>query len=130
MAAPHRRPGERSFGLSVGPVCLGLAAVAWWRVYPTLSTVLLVVGTLLVVFALVAPRALRLPNRVWWRFAQALGWVNARILLSLFYAVVLTPVGAAMRLFGWNPLKAAAESTNWRPYPARRGDTRHYERMY
>ena len=72
---------------------LGAAAFVWWRGSPTLGLVLLVTGTLLLGLGLVAPSALRVPNRLWWRVALAVGWVNTRILLTLFFAVVLTPVG-------------------------------------
>ena len=107
-----------------------LSAVTWWRGYPSVSTALGIVGGLLVVPGLLAPATLRLPNRIWWRFAQVLGWVNSRILLTVFFAVVLTPVGVVMRLAGRNPLNAAGDSTNWRPYTSRRRDPRHYQRMY
>ena len=123
-------PTERSFGLGVGGVCTGLAALFWWRGYPTVGPVLLVTGTLLVGFGLVAPSALRVPNRVWWRVAQVIGWVNTRILLTVFFALVLTPVGIVMRAFGRNPLRGVGAETNWTPYPARRRDTRHYERLF
>ena len=90
----------------------------------------MLVGTLLIVLALLAPFALRIPNRIWWRVAQAIGWVNARVLLTLFFAVVLTPAGAVMRLIGHNPLRALQANSNWGPYPARRADPKHYDRMY
>jgi hypothetical protein len=123
-------PTERSFGIGVGGVCIGLAALFWWRGSPTTGVVLLGTGTLLVGFGLVAPRALRVPNKLWWRVAQVVGWVNTRILLTVFFAVVLTPVGTVMRLFGRNPLRGADGQTNWTPYPARRRDSRHYERLF
>lgn len=87
-------------------------------------------GGVLVVAALVAPPLLRAPNRIWWRFAQALGWVNARILLSLLFALVLTPMGIVMRALGRSPLRDAAAGTNWSPYTARRRDVKHYEHPY
>jgi hypothetical protein len=123
-------PTERSFGLGVGGVCVGLAGLFWWRGSPTIGLVLLATGTLLVGFGLVAPMALRVPNRVWWQVAQVVGWVNTRILLTVFFAVVLTPVGVVMRVFGRNPLRGAAAGTNWAPYPVRRRDTQHYERQF
>ena len=123
-------PTERSFGRGVGSVCIGAAALFWWRGHPTVSMALLVVGTLLVGLGLVAPAALRVPNRLWWRVAQTVGWVNTRVLLTLFFASVLTPVGVAMRLFGRNPLRGADAQTNWTPYPARRRDARHYEHLF
>ena len=123
-------PTERSFGLGVGGVCSGVGALLWWSGSQTSGLVLLVTGALLVGFGLVAPMALRVPNRVWWRVAQAIGWVNTRILLTVFFAVVLTPVGVVMRLFGRNPLRGAGVRTNWTSYPARRRDSRHYERLF
>src|SRR5262245_5502803 len=104
-------PSERSFGISVGLVSAAAGAIALWRTRATLGTTLLVIGLTLVAFGLVAPRALRLPNRLWWRFAQTLGWINSRILLTLFFAIVLTPVGWLMRLTGRSPLRAVGKTT-------------------
>jgi len=123
-------PSERKFGLSVGGVCLVIAAVLAWRGYSSAPVALGAVGALLVVFGAVYPPALRLPNRIWWRFAQALGWFNARVILTVFFAIVLTPVGLLMRLAGRNPLRPSTSGTNWTPYPARRADTRHYEHLF
>lgn len=126
----HPAPSERSFGRSVGGVCLALGALAWWRAHPLLSAVLVAVGGALVFLALVAPPLLRVPNRIWWRFAQVLGWINARIILSVFFFLVLTPVGLVMRLLGRSPLKPADRRSTWSPYPARHASPRHYERMF
>ena len=123
-------PTERSFGLSVGGACLAAAAVFRWRGLQIPTAVFLTVGALLVILALVAPSLLRPANRVWWRFAQTLGWVNARVVLTVFFALVLTPVGLTMRLFGRNPLLGSSGQTNWRPYPERRRDSRHYEHLF
>jgi hypothetical protein len=126
MKAPP--PNERSFGRSVGTVCLVIGAIAWWRGRPLLAGVFLAIGGTLVVLALVAPALLRAPNRIWWRFAQVLGWINARIILSIFFFLVLTPAGIVMRLLGRSPLKPANPGTTW--YPARNRGPKHYERMF
>ncbi len=129
-SASHRLPSERSFGLSVGSVCIAFGLLAWWRGHTVVAPVLVGSGTLLVLVGLVAPSALRTLNRVWWRFAQTLGWVNARVILTAFFVLVVTPAGVIMRLLGQNPLRGAAASSNWGPYPARRRDPKHYERLY
>lgn len=113
----NRIPTERSFGLSVGGVCLAIAAFSWWRGSDVLPAVFGAVGVALVGAGLVVPAALHIPNRVWWRFAQALGWFNARVLLTAFFALVLTPIGLAMRLFGRNVLRPSQPGTNWLPHP-------------
>ena len=130
MSARGRIPSERSFGLSVGCVSAIAGALLMWRGRPSAGTTLAIAGILLVCAGLLAPSALRGPNRVWWRFAQRLGWINSRILLTLLFFVVLTPVGFLMRLFGRNPLRSARADTNWSDYDERRRDPRHYEHLY
>ena len=130
MTVVHGLPSERSFGRSVGGVILALGAFAWWRGQVSFGGALVLTGALLAGLGTVAPSTLRVPNRLWWRFAQLLGWVNTRILLSIFFVVVLTPVGVVMRWFGRDQFAGWQRDTNWRPYPARRGDPRHYERLF
>jgi hypothetical protein len=123
-------PSERSFGTSVGSVLVVLGAIALWRNRQTVGTTMVAVGGVLVLLGLVAPTLLRVPNRIWWRFAQTLGWVNSRILLTVFFAVVITPVGLVMRALGRNPLRPVDEKTGWTPSPARHHDPKHFERMF
>ncbi len=123
-------PTERSFGLSVGTVCTAAAALGWWRGHDVLAVVLVGVGAALLVGGVAVPSALRVPNRIWWRFAQVLGWINARILLTVLFIVVLTPIGVIMRLCGRSPLRRTRGATNWSPYPASRRATDHYQRLF
>lgn len=123
-------PTERAFGGSVGSACVALGGLLWWRGYSTAGPALVVLGSVLVVLGRLAPSTLRVPNRYWWRFAQVLGWINARVLLTLFYALVLTPAGVIMRLVGRNPLRPTEAHTSWSPYAARRRDPKHYEQMF
>jgi hypothetical protein len=123
-------PTERAFGTSVGGACVALGALLAWRGSQAPAMTLAAAGGLLMVLARAAPSLLRAPNRWWWRFAQVLGWINARVLLTLFFVLVLTPVGVMMRVFGRNVLRPPRVDTSWGPYPARRRDVKHYERMF
>ena len=60
---------------------------------------------------LVLRRALRPVYVGWMKFAFVLGWVNTRLILGLFFYGILTPVGVAMRLFGWDPLTRKIDRT-------------------
>ena len=123
-------PSERSFGLSVGTAGLVFGALLTWRGHAMVAAVSALTGMVLVCGGLLVPAALRIPNRVWWRFATVLGWVNSRILLTVFFFAVLTPVGGLMRLFGRSPLRAVRPDTNWSGYGERRRDPRHYQHLY
>ena len=86
---------------------------------------------MLVVLGVVYPPLLTLPSAVWWRFARVLGYVNARVLLTVLFAIVLVPLSMVWRLTGKDPLtRRRASWPGWRPYPARYRDHHHYSRMY
>jgi hypothetical protein len=130
MNLSGQRPSERSFGLSVGTASLVFAGLLIWRAHPRAAEVAGVAGVLLLAGGLLAPAALRIPNRLWWRFAMVLGWINSRILLTVFFFLVLTPVGCVMRLAGRSPLRSVSRRTNWSGYGARRRGSRHYEHLF
>ena len=37
--------------------------------------------------------------KYWMKFAHVLGWVNTRIILTVFYIVIITPVSLLLRVF-------------------------------
>ena len=59
---------------------------------------------MLLVLGLTAPRLLKYPSAVWWKFAMILGYVNARIILTIAFLLVLTPISLVWRLIGRDPL--------------------------
>jgi hypothetical protein len=123
-------PSERSFGFSVGGVLVALAAWSWWSDSRPLAAVLVSVGILLIACAAAAPSLLQRPGRIWFRIAHVIGWINSRILLGVFFAVVITPAGLLMRAAGRNPLRGGRGTTNWTRYPDRIGNPHHFDRLF
>jgi saxitoxin biosynthesis operon SxtJ-like protein len=129
------RPGgvnrERSFGLSVGGVLIVIAALLAWRGRVTRAEIVGVIGVVLVVGGAFAPKLLKWPSDLWWAFAMALGWVNARVLLSVLFFLILSPLGLLWRLTGRDPLSLRRSSyPGWTPYPERLRRREHFERMF
>lgn len=122
---------ERSFGVSVGAVCCGLAALLVWRGQMGRAEILSAVGVVLLAGGLLAPALLRVPAALWWKFAHVLGWINTRVLLSLAFIVVLLPTGVWWRVRGKDPLSRRRKAwAGWSPHPDRYRDKKHYARMY
>jgi hypothetical protein len=122
---------ERSFGLSVGLVLCGIAGLLLWRHRVGRAEVVGGIGALLAVCGLIRPTLLRWPSAVWWRFSKALGYVNARVLLTAVFVVLLIPVSIVWRLIGKDPLaRKRRPGTGWSPYPERYRDRKHYQRMF
>ena len=122
---------ERSFGLSVGVVMMLIAAALVWRGRIVNAEIMGSVGFVLVVLGLTKPMLLKWPSYVWWKFAMALGYLNARIILTVAFAIVLTPLSLIWRMTGTDPL--SKKRKNWpggSPYPARYQNGDHFTRMY
>lgn len=65
--------------------------------------------------------------RLWMKFADALAWINTRILLIVIYYLVVTPTGLAMRLFGKSPLDSDG---HWRKPAKHSYGDRHFEKQF
>jgi Saxitoxin biosynthesis operon protein SxtJ len=90
----------RSFGVTVGAVVcgIGLWPAMWSGAHPRWWA--LAIGGLLLVAGLVAPRMLVTVHRTWMAVGHVMGWINTRIILTLFFYLILTPMGLLARLFG------------------------------
>jgi hypothetical protein len=129
MKQPANR--DRSFGVSVGVVLLAIAAALWWRGRVGRAEIVGGVGAFLLITGLVYAPLLKYPSAAWWRFSKVLGYVNARILLTVLFSVVLVPVSLVWRLTGRDPLARRRRTwPGWSAYPPRYRDPKHYERMY
>ena len=102
----------RSFGivLFIGFIVIGTvpALIGWGSIRTWAYWVALVFGAL----GLLLPMVLRLPFRVWMAIGGVLGWVNTRILLTLIFFAIFTPVGSVMRIFGYDPLGRKADAAS------------------
>jgi hypothetical protein len=126
---PHFK--ERSFGISVGSVLLLIAAFLVWRGRVTAAEITGGIGAVLLVLGLTRPLLLKWPSAVWWKFAMVLGYVNARVILTIAFLIVLTPIGVLWRIIGRDPMRRRRQNfEGWSPYPARYRDRNHFTRMY
>ena len=122
---------ERSFGISVGTVLLLIAAFMIWRGRITGAQITGGIGAGLLLLGLTKPVLLKWPSAVWWKFAMVLGYVNARVILTIAFLIVLTPIGLIWRVIGRDPLKRRKQNFDgWSAYPARYRDPNHFTRMY
>jgi hypothetical protein len=94
----------RSFGLIVGSA-FGVIGV-WPLLFRGQPVRIWAISfsCFLVISALVIPTILGPVYRVWMKIGYILGWINSRIILSLVFYIVFTPVGFFMRLFKRDPL--------------------------
>ena len=112
-----------------------LAALAAWNVYRhrlPLAGALGALALALCLVALISPSWTEGFNRGWMAFAAALGYVNSRVLLSLMYYLVVTPIGVVLRLAGHDPLhrRGPQRESYWIPREIPRQPRSRFERPF
>jgi uncharacterized membrane protein YccC len=89
----------RKFGLTVG-IALGVfGGLFLWRGKGYYDILFYIAGAFLLLAATV-PIVLKPIQKVWMTLAIMLGWVMTRVILSILFFVVVTPIGLISRLFG------------------------------
>ena len=104
-------PSNRNFGFTVGFVLLLIGGYSYYKGPGWPAYLAAVVGVFLVGFAMLAPRLLAVPNRLWMGLGRLLFRIVNPVIMVLMYAVCFIPVGLVLRLIGYDPLKRRFDAT-------------------
>lgn len=94
----------RKFAFTVGIAFVVLGTISAWRGHHLPPKILWSLGGVLLAAGLLIPGRLSGVYRAWMGLASMISKVTAPIMVSAVYFLVLTPLGALIRLFGRNPL--------------------------
>lgn len=122
----------RKFGLMVGGVLVLLGLLFLWR-HPNRTPYFVWPGGVLLVLGAALPRSLKWIYLAWMSLAFVLGFVMAHVILTLFFFLVLTPVGLVARAFGQDFLNLKldrAAKSYWRPRERKAKSPADYERQF
>ena len=129
---PCARRDLRNFGLLVGGIFLLLAGWFFYR-QKAYAPYFLIPGAPLFLLGLIAPLILRKPYLAWMAMAFVLGLIVSTILLSVFYFVVMAPMGWIARLTGHDFMHRRFDKnapTYWSVRPPAEADPRRLERQF
>ena len=122
----------RKFGLTVGAAFLVFGVIRSYFHFGNGAIVLFGIGGVLSAFGIVFPTALGPVEKAWMALAQALAFINTRIILSVLFYLMFTPIGLVTRMFK-DPLNRRLHDGNmsyWirrQPKPA---DPAPYQRQF
>lgn len=122
----------RNFGLLVGGVLAALG-IFFWAKGKALGPWFLVAGALLFVCGAALPRVLKWIYIAWMALAFVLGFIVSHVILTVFFFLVITPVGLAARLFGKDFLRLKLDrkaSTYWIRRESSKKTAADYERQF
>ena len=89
----------RQFGITIGVILLIIAGFLFWKEKESFQ-ILLTFGVTLCILGIVIPFILKPIYWVWMIFATILGWIMTRVILSLLFYIIVTPIGLIPRFFG------------------------------
>lgn len=108
---PHHHKSEDRRALEFAWVLAGLglvaAAFSTWRHHPVRAASAGALGAIVLAISYLAPRVWILAFRAWMKLAEGMGWFSTRLILTIFYVLVLTPFGLVRRILGKSTLDTA-----------------------
>jgi len=100
----------KKFGLTVGIILILIAALLFWKQKPSFLY-FFPVGLFLLLAGILTPALLCPLNKVWMIFSLILGWIMTRVILSVLYYIILTPIGIIAKISGKHFLDVKIDKT-------------------
>lgn len=122
----------RNFGLVVGGVLVAIGAFLFWKERPAWPY-FLTPGVVLVVLGLIVPSILKPLQKLWMALAVVMGFFMTRVILTILFFCVVTPLAIASKLAGkrFLELKIAKDKTSyWNMRDSKEIDKKDYERQF
>lgn len=89
------------------------------------------IAVVFLLLGLIVPRSLKPVYHLWLKIGHLLGWINSRIILSVIFGLVVTPMALVMKV-----IKRDTMNRQWQPQlatyrlPCRPRDRQHVEKPY
>ena len=89
----------KNFGITIGIILLVIAGFLFYKEKGSFQ-ILLTFGITFCILGIAIPFILKPIYWVWMIFATILGWIMTRVILSLLFYIIFTPIGLIPRFFG------------------------------
>lgn len=106
------KKGLRDFGLLTGAIFIVLfGLIIPFVIGAKVSLWPYVIGGILIFWGLVLPRSLNPVYMLWMKFGIVIGWVMNRVVLFVFFYLILFPVSMIMKMIGRDPMNRKLDQT-------------------
>ena len=122
----------RKFGLTVGVVLL-LVGIVLYLIDKPAFVYLGVIGLLLILLGVSLPILLKPLNKAWMTLAILLGWFMSRVILTILFYLIVTPIGILLKIFGKDLLKLKSNDSllsYWEEREKKVSEKIDYERQF
>jgi hypothetical protein len=95
----HSDKAVKKTGLTIGVVLIVISFLLWW-IGKYSFVYFSAIGGIFVILSLIAIPILRPFHKFWMKLALGMGFVMSRVILTLLFYIILTPVGFIAKIFG------------------------------
>jgi ribose/xylose/arabinose/galactoside ABC-type transport system permease subunit len=128
---PHEKSERVRAAWFGGGSLVVFGAIGGWLLYrgkhPEVGMTLSALGAALALLAVAWPRGALSVRAVWMKFAHALGWVQSRVILTVFFVLLLTPWAVLSR---WLRRRSDPGAKSYWRGRDREHDPRHHDHPY
>lgn len=125
-------PELRKLGLTIGIFLLVIASFLWWKQRPGFPYFAYAGGGV-ILLGLAAPILLKPVYKAWMAFAVVMGFMMTRVILTILFFGLFTPISLIAKLLGKDLLEERWEpnaTTYWVKRPATNLDPKSAENMF
>ena len=121
----------RSFGITMGIIFFIISGLLMYYNKESYK-IIGIIGSMFIGLGLTIPVMLKPFYFVWMTFAAILGWVMTRVLLSLVFYLIITPIGLITRIIGEDflALKKTESNSYWNHRDSSEELKQDYERQF
>ena len=131
----HIKAGKkdlRSFGVMIGIIFLLIAGFLIYKDKESFQMLLYIAGSF-IGLGLLIPILLKPIYILWMAFAIILGWIMTRLILSLLFYVIITPIGVILKIIGKDSLelkKQSVKESYWNQRDKNLEKNQNYEKQF
>lgn len=122
----------RSFGVMIGAIFLLIAVFSSYKDKESFRIFLYIAGSF-IGLGLLIPILLKPLYIIWMTFAAILGWIMTRLILTLLFYVIITPIGIMLKVIGKDVLeikKQAVKESYWNQRDINLEKNQNYEKQF
>ena len=131
----HIKTGKkdlRSFGVTIGIILLLIAGFLFYKERDTFQ-LFIYIASAFIGMGFIIPIILKPIYLIWMIFAVILGWTITRVILSLLFFLIITPIGVITKVFGKDYLEIKKEASNdsyWNKRDSNVENNQNYEKQF
>ena len=128
---PNSNKDIKSFGITIGIILFIISGLLMYYGNYFYQPIAIVASTF-IILGFILPIFLKPIYFVWMIFAAILGWIMTRVILSLVFYLILTPIGLITRLLGEDflKLKKVDSESYWNSRDTNYESNQDYEKQF